>query len=133
MAMHLFTEAILTEKPIKVFNDGNMSRDFTYVDDIVESIVRLVIKAPDNEQLHICLFNIGKNKSERLVDFIEEIESATKKIAIKEYLPIQPSDVERTYADVQSLIDHIDYRPHTSIHEGIGNFVNWYIQYYKTI
>ena len=131
MAMHLFTEAIINNKPIKVFNDGNMSRDFTYVDDIVESIARLIIKAPNNEQLPMCLFNIGNNKPEKLVDFIEEVESATQKIAIKEYLPMQAGDVEQTYADVKSLIDYIDYKPRTSINEGVTNFVNWYKNYYK--
>ena len=131
MAMHLFTEAIINNKPIKVFNDGNMSRDFTYVDDIVESIARLVIKAPNNEQLPMCLFNIGNNKPEKLVDFIEEIESATQKTAIKEYLPIQPGDVEQTYADVQNLIDYIDYKPLTPIYKGISKFVNWYKEYYQ--
>ncbi len=131
MAMHLFTEAIFNNKPIKVFNDGNMSRDFTYVDDIVESILRLVIKAPDNQQLPMCLFNIGNNTPKKLVDFIEEIENVTGLTAIKENLPIQPGDVEKTYADVQSLIDYIDYKPQTSIHEGIINFVSWYTAYYK--
>jgi len=131
MAMHLFTEAIINGNPIKVFNEGNMSRDFTYVDDIVESIIRLVIKAPDNQQLPMCLFNIGNNTPEKLVDFIKEIENVTGLTVIKEYLPIQPGDVEKTYADVQSLIDYIDSKPQTSIHEGIINFVSWYRIYYK--
>lgn len=130
MAMYLFTEAVVNDKPIKVFNEGNMSRDFTYVDDIVESISRVIVKAPDNEQLPMNLFNIGNNKPEKLIDFIEEIENATQKTAIKEYLPMQAGDVEKTFADVQSLIDYIDYKPKTSIQEGIGNFVNWYKDYY---
>jgi UDP-glucuronate 4-epimerase len=132
MAMHLFTEAILKEKPIKVFNSGNMSRDFTYVDDIVESIKRLIIKAPEDEQLLMNLFNIGNNKPEKLIDFIEEVESATQKTSIKEYLPMQPGDVEQTYADVQSLFEFIDYKPQTLIHEGISSFVNWYKEYYNS-
>ena len=131
MAMHLFTEAIINNQPIKVFNDGNMSRDFTYIDDIVESIVRLIVKVPSNRQLPLNLFNIGNNKPEKLIDFIEEIESATQKTAIKEYLPMQPGDVEQTYADLQSLFEYIDYKPKTSIREGISNFVNWYKKYYK--
>jgi len=131
MAMHLFTEAIFKGNPIKVFNNGNMSRDFTYINDIIESIARLVIKSPDYGQLPMCLFNIGNNKPEKLVDFIEEIESATQKTVIKEFLSMQPGDVEQTYADVQDLIDYIDYKPQTSIHEGISNFVNWYKKYYK--
>jgi UDP-glucuronate 4-epimerase len=131
MAMHLFTEAIINNRPIKVFNEGNMSRDFTYVDDIVESINRLIVKAPTNEKLPMNLFNIGNNEPEQLCDFIEEIENATKKNSVKEFLPIQAGDVEQTYADVQSLIDYIGYKPRTSINEGIGNFVNWFKIYYK--
>ena len=131
MAMYLFTDAISNQKPIKVFNDGEMSRDFTYVDDIVESIKRVLTKAPDNEQLPMNLFNIGNNKPEKLIDFIEQIEIATKKLAMKEYLPMQPGDVEKTYADVQSLIDYIDYKPKKTIQEGVCNFVNWYENYYK--
>jgi UDP-glucuronate 4-epimerase len=131
MAMYLFTEAILKGKPIRVFNNGNMSRDFTYVDDIVESIKRVLLKEPSNEQIPNSLFNIGNYKPEKLIDFIDAIENATGLTAIKEYLPIQPGDVEKTYADVQSLIDYIDYKPQTSIHEGIINFVSWYRNYYK--
>jgi UDP-glucuronate 4-epimerase len=108
-----------------------MSRDFTYIDDIVESIKRLIIKAPVNEELPMNLFNIGNNSPEKLADFIEEIEWATHKIAIKEYLPLQPGDVEQTYADVQSLIDYIDYKPKSAIQEGINKFVDWYESYYK--
>ncbi len=131
MAMHLFTEAIFNGKPIKVFNDGNMSRDFTYIDDIVESINRLLIFAPNDDNIPFNLFNIGNNKPEKLIDFIDHIENATRLRAVKEYLPIQPGDVERTFADVNSLIEHIDYKPITSIQEGIGNFLNWYKKYYK--
>jgi UDP-glucuronate 4-epimerase len=131
MAMYLFTEAIVNNKPIKVFNDGNMSRDFTYVDDIVESIKRVLFRAPSNKEIPMNLFNIGNNKPEKLIDFIREIELATQKTAIKEYLPIQLGDVEKTYADVHSLFEHINYKPQTSIHQGIINFVNWYKNYYK--
>ena len=131
MAMHLFTEAIVNNEPIKVFNEGNMSRDFTYVADIVESIRRLIIKAPVNEKSPMNLFNIGNNSPEKLIDFIEEIENVTQKKAIKEFLPMQAGDVEKTFADVQSLIDFILYKPQTTIQVGIGNFVNWYKEYYK--
>ena len=131
MAMYLFTEAIINNKSIKVFNEGNMSRDFTYVDDIVESIKRVLIKAPFDLNLPFNLFNIGNNKPEKLSDFIEEIENATQKTAIKEYYPMQAGDVEKTFADVQSLIDYIDYAPQTSIKQGISYFVNWYKNYYK--
>ena len=131
MAMHLFTEAIINNKRIKVFNNGKMSRDFTYIDDIVESMFRVFLRPPSDIQIPFNLFNIGNNKPEKLVDFIGEIESATQKIAKKDYLPIQPGDIEKTYADVQSLIKYIDYKPQTSIHEGITNFVYWYKNYFK--
>ncbi len=131
MAMHLFTEAILSGKPIKVFNQGNMSRDFTYIDDIVESISRVIVKEPVDKQLPLNLFNIGNNKPEKLIAFVDEIESAIGIEAIKEYLPIQLGDVETTFADVQSLNKYIDYQPQTTIHLGINNFVNWYKNYYK--
>jgi UDP-glucuronate 4-epimerase len=131
MAMHLFTEAIFKGNPIRVFNDGNMSRDFTYVDDVVETINRVLLKTPIKKQIPFDLFNIGNNKPAKLIDFVEAIENATGLVAIKEYLPIQPGDVEKTFADVQSLIEYIDYKPKTSIHEGISNFVNWYKNYYR--
>ncbi len=131
MAMQLFTEAIIKNKPIQVFNEGKMSRDFTYINDIVESINRVLIKAPSNKQLPMNLFNIGNNKPEKLNNFIEEIENATQKTSIKEYLPMQAGDVEETFADVQSLISYIDYKPQTLIQEGIRNFVYWYKKYYK--
>ena len=131
MAMHLFTEAIINNKPVKVFNDGNMSRDFTYVGDIVESIKRLIVKSPENEQLPMNLFNIGNNKPAKLAYFIEEIENATEKASVKEFFPMQAGDVEKTYADVQSLIDYIDYKPQTSIQVGITEFVIWYKNYIK--
>jgi UDP-glucuronate 4-epimerase len=130
MAMHLFTDAIIKGQPIKVFNEGNLSRDFTYVDDIVKSISKVLIKPSENEQIPMNLFNIGKNKPEKLVDFIEEIEYSTKLKATKVYLPMQPGDVEKTYADVKSLNEYIDYAPKTSINEGIQKFVNWYKNYY---
>jgi UDP-glucuronate 4-epimerase len=130
MAMHLFTEAILNKKPIKVFNDGNMSRDFTYVDDIVECIIRVMIKAPSNEQLPMKLFNIGNNKPEKLVDFIQEIESNTGLMAKMDLLPLQAGDVEQTYADVQSLVSYINYHPNTTIKEGVKKFINWFKKYY---
>ena len=131
MAMYLFTDAITKGKPIKVFNDGKLSRDFTYVDDIVESIMRVLVKVPNNEYIPFNVFNIGNNKPEKLFSFIEQIEYATHKTAIKEFLSMQAGDVEKTFADVQSLIDYIDYKPKTTIQEGVGNFVDWYKKYYK--
>jgi len=131
MAMHLFTEAIINDKPIKVFNQGNLSRDFTYIDDIVESINRVMVKPNIKDDLPLNLFNIGNNSPEKLGDFIETIELEIGKKAQKEFLPMQNGDVERTFADVQSLIDYIGYKPQTSINEGICNFVNWYKGYYQ--
>jgi UDP-glucuronate 4-epimerase len=131
MAMNLFTEAILEEKSIKVFNHGNLSRDFTYIDDIVESISRVMLKPNDGEELPLNIFNIGNNSPEKLGFFIETIEKEIGKIAKKEFLPMQNGDVEITYADVQSLIEYTGYEPKTSIHVGISNFVKWYKSYYK--
>ncbi len=131
MAMHLFTDAIINEKPIKVFNHGKLSRDFTFIDDIVESIYRIMLKPSIESELPSNLFNIGNNSPEKLGDFIETIEMAIGKNAKKELLPMQDGDVERTYADVQSLIDYIGYKPQTPIQDGITNFVNWYKNYYK--
>jgi len=131
MAMHLFTEAIINDKPIKVFNQGNLSRDFTYIDDIVESINRVMVKPNIKDDLPLNLFNIGNNSPEKLGDFIETIELEIGKKAQKEFLPMQNGDVEITYADVESLIDYIGYQPQTSIGEGICNFVNWYKGYYQ--
>jgi UDP-glucuronate 4-epimerase len=130
MAMHLFTESIINNQSIKVFNRGNMSRDFTYIDDIVESIFRLMTKPKSATDVPVNLFNIGNNSPEKLGDFIDALEALLGKIAQKELLPMQAGDVEKTYADVQSLIDYIDYKPKTSIQEGIGNFVSWYKDYY---
>jgi UDP-glucuronate 4-epimerase len=131
MAMHLFTEAIINDKPIKVFNQGNLSRDFTYIDDIVESINRVMVKPNIKDDLPLNLFNIGNNSPEKLGDFIETIELEIGKKAQKEFLPMQNGDVERTFADVQSLIDYIGYKPQTTIRSGISNFVNWYKGYYR--
>jgi UDP-glucuronate 4-epimerase len=108
-----------------------MCRDFTYINDIDEGITRLLLIPPSDEQFPMNLFNIGNNKPEKLADFTKEIENTTQKTAIKEYLPMQAGEVEKTYDDVQSLIDYIDYRPNTSIHVGVRNFVKWYKNYYK--
>lgn len=131
MAMHLFTEAIINNEPIKVFNQGNLSRDFTYIDDIVESINRVIVKPNTKDDLPLNLFNIGNNSPEKLGVFIETIEMEIGRKAQKEFLPMQNGDVEITYADVESLIDYIGYKPQTSIHVGVRNFVNWYKSYYK--
>jgi len=142
MAPILFTRAILSKQPIKVFNHGKMKRDFTYIDDIVEGVVRVVDKpatanvewkreAPDpgSSSAPYRLFNIGNNNPVELLDFIKAIENALGQTAIKEMLPIQPGDVEATCADIEGLADYVDYRPSTSLEQGVDYFVKWYLDY----
>ena len=130
MAMFLFTDAIINDKPIKVFNNGDQQRDFTYIDDIVAGVFKIVGK---NTSKGYSLYNIGNSKPVNLLEFIEEIEQKLGKSAKKEMLPMQPGDVQRTWADVQSLKDDIDYKPNTSISHGVEEFVNWYKSYYKNL
>ena len=134
MAMFLFTDAIVNNKPIKVFNYGKMERDFTFIDDIVEGVVRILEK-PANQRIEnnqfYKVYNIGNNNSIKLLDFIKEIELNLEKEAKKNMLPIQPGDVERTWANVDDLINDYDYRPNTSIEHGVKAFVDWYKSYYK--
>ena len=134
MAMFLFTDAIVKNKPIKVFNHGNMERDFTYIDDIVEGVVRICEKPTQervDEGLFYKIYNIGNNNSVKLLDFIKEIEINLGKQADKKMMPIQPGDVEKTWADVDQLISDYDYRPNTSIQKGVKAFIDWYKDYYK--
>ncbi|TBN06535.1 NAD-dependent epimerase [Hyunsoonleella flava] len=134
MAMFLFTDAIVNNRPIKVFNYGKMERDFTYVDDIVEGVVR-ILEHPNEERIEnnvlYKVYNIGNNNSVKLLDFIKEIEFNLNTEAEKNMLPIQPGDVERTWANVDDLIKDYDYRPNTSIKHGVKAFVDWYKSYYK--
>ncbi len=125
MAPWLFTEAILKGEPIKVFNHGKMQRDFTYIDDIVEGIIRVEQKPPEGE-VPYCLFNIGNNQPIQLSRFIEAIEAACGKKAEKIMLPMQPGDVERTYADTSKLEWKVNYKPKMEIEEGVLKFVEWY-------
>ncbi|HEY9044585.1 MAG TPA: NAD-dependent epimerase [Ohtaekwangia sp.] len=144
MALFLFTKAILENKPIDVFNNGKMKRDFTYVDDIVESIVRLVPKPaqpnpdwsgmtpdPATSFAPYRVFNIGNNQPVELLRFIEVIEEKIGRKAIKNFLPLQDGDVPETFADVEDLQREVDFKPDTPIEEGIGKFVDWYIKYYS--
>jgi UDP-glucuronate 4-epimerase len=144
MALFLFTKAILNNEPIKIFNNGDMQRDFTYIDDIVEGVVRVMntIPSPDPDWtsdtpnpssscVPYKLYNIGNNQPVALMAFIEAIEKAIGKKAIKEYLPLQPGDVPATYADVNDLIKDTGFKPSTPVKEGINNFVKWYKEYYK--
>ncbi len=134
MAMFLFTDAILKNKPIKVFNHGQMERDFTYIDDIVEGVVRILIKDPvervKNEDFYK-IYNIGNNNSVKLSEFIKEIEVNLGKEAKKTMLPMQPGDVEKTWANVDQLIKDYDYSPNTPVKEGVKLFIDWFKIYHK--
>lgn len=143
MAIFLFTKAIFENKPIKVFNFGNMVRDFTYVADIVEGVIRVLDQPPagnpnwDGQQPDPAsskapyrLYNIGNNTPVKLLDFIEAIETAAGKVAQKEFLPIQPGDVEKTYANVDDLVGQFKYQPKTDVKAGVKAFVDWYRAYY---
>lgn len=143
MALFLFTKAILNDEPIKVFNNGDMQRDFTYIDDIVEGVIRVMKKIPEKnpewssenpDPSSSCvpykLYNIGNNNPVPLMDFVDAIEKALGKEAKKEFLPLQAGDVPATYADVNDLIRDTGFKPSTSIEEGIGRFVDWYRNYY---
>lgn len=133
MAYFLFADAITKDKPIKVFNNGDLYRDFTYVEDIVDGILPLIENSivfnKENEP-PFKVYNIGNNKPERLMDFIKYLEISMGKEAKKEFLPMQPGDVYRTYADVSDLERDIKFKPNTSLNEGLGYFVNWYKEYY---
>jgi len=143
MAPMLFTDAILNDRPIKVFNNGEMSRDFTYIDDIIEGIVKVVdnpAKANENWNANTPdipsssapykLYNIGNNAPLPLMTFIETIENTLGEKAEKIFMPMQDGDVVSTYADVSGLIKEFDYKPNTDLVEGIGKFVEWYKSFY---
>lgn len=144
MALFLFTKAILEGKPIDVFNHGKMKRDFTYVEDIVEGIVRLIPHVPKGNSYWsgetpdpassfapYKIYNIGNNKPEELLHFIEVLESKLGRKAVKNFLPLQDGDVPETYADIDDLMRDVGFKPATSIETGIEQFVNWYLEYYK--
>ncbi len=144
MALFLFTKAILEGEPIKVFNYGKHRRDFTYVDDIVEGVIRTLDntattnpdwtgKKPDpgTSKAPWRVYNIGNQSPVELLKYIEILEQKLGKTAEKELLPLQPGDVPDTYADVEALVKDVDYKPATPIEEGIDQFVKWYRSYYK--
>ena len=130
MSYYLFTDAIWKNEPIKVFNNGEMERDFTYIDDIVNGLIKIIEKKIDKRE-HFKLYNIGNNKTESLQNFIRTIEQAIGKSAIKEMLPMQKGDVSRTFANVDGLTKDYGYKPDTSIKNGIREFVNWFRVYYN--
>lgn len=131
MAMFLFTDAILNDRPIQVFNEGNLSRDFTYIDDIIGGILNIVAAfEKENIVSNYKIYNIGNSKPVKLVDFITSLEKATGIKAKKEMLPMQPGDVEKTWADTQDLMEDFGYQPDTDIDFGVTAFVKWYKEYY---
>jgi UDP-glucuronate 4-epimerase len=143
MALFLFTRAILENKPIDVFNHGKMKRDFTYIDDIVEGVVRLIDKVPESNPgwsgddpdsatsyAPYRLYNIGNNNPVELMKFIGVLEDCLGRKAKKNLLPLQPGDVPETYADVDDLAEDVGFKPATPIEEGIRKFVEWYREYY---
>jgi UDP-glucuronate 4-epimerase len=144
MALFLFTNAMFEGRSIDVYNNGQMARDFTYIDDIVESISRLIPKPPvpdpswDAEKSDPAtsfapyqVFNIGSNNPVRLMDFISEIEKQTGITAEKHFMPMQAGDVPKSWADVEDLFEYTGYRPQWNVEEGIRKFVDWYRDYYK--
>ena len=128
MAYYLFAEAISNNQPIKVFNNGEMERDFTYVGDIVNGVTKIIEKNIESRE-HYKIYNIGNNKTESLQNFITTIEKAMGKLAMKEMYPMQQGDVPRTFADIDKLIDDIGYMPSTSIMDGLEEFINWFKKY----
>jgi UDP-glucuronate 4-epimerase len=144
MALFLFTQAILAGHPIEVFNEGKMRRDFTYIDDIVEGVVRVLDTIPQpnphwssltpdpgTSQAPYRIYNIGNNQPVELLDFIGTLESCLGRTAKKKLLPMQPGDVPATYADVDDLMREVGFRPATPIATGIARFVEWYRAYYQ--
>ncbi len=133
MAYFSFTKEIMEDKPIRVFNNGDMYRDFTYIDDVVSGVLSLIEKSPvltmEGEPYKI--YNIGNNRPEKLLDFIVAIEKAVGKKAVKEFYPMQPGDVYQTYADVTDLMEDVGFKPNTPIGKGISRFVAWYKEFYK--
>jgi UDP-glucuronate 4-epimerase len=145
MALFLFTKAILENQPIDIYNFGNMKRDFTFIDDIIEGVIQVIKRIPDpNPQWSsenpdpatsvapFKLYNIGNNNPVKLLNLIEVLEERLGRKAKKNFLPIQPGDVPATFADVENLIKDIDFKPSTSIEEGVKKFVDWYQEYYRS-
>ena len=144
MALFKFAKAILEDKPIEVFNHGKHRRDFTYIDDIVEGVIRVFDKTalpdkswngnkpnPGTSNAPWRLYNIGRSRPVELMDYITALEKALGRKAKMKMLPLQPGDVPDTYADVENLIKNFEYKPKTSVEEGVSNFVNWYLRYLK--
>lgn len=144
MALFQFTKAILEERPINIFNYGHHQRDFTYIDDIIEGIMRVIKKPasaninwngqtpdPGSSKAPWRIYNIGSNKPVTLMDYINALETTLGIAAKKQFLPMQPGDIPDTYAEITDLIEDFDYKPETTIEKGIENFVSWYRNYFK--
>ena len=144
MALFKFTRAILDEKPIDLFNNGKHSRDFTYIDDIVEGVLKTLDSPasinnnwdsdnpdPASSKAPWCVYNIGNNKPVKLMDYVDALEKALGKKAKLNFLPLQPGDVIDTYADVENLKEKLNYKPSTSVVNGVTKFIKWYQDYYK--
>ena len=144
MALFIFTRAILDDRAIDVFNHGKMERDFTYIDDIVNGIIKVMDNPPEGDpqwsgkdpdpsisRAPYRIYNIGNNSPVKLMDFIEAIEKSLGREAKKNFLPMQPGDVPATWADVDDLVKDLDYSPGVSIREGVERFIEWYLDYFK--
>ena len=144
MALFIFTKAILEDRPINVFNYGKMERDFTYIDDIIEGVVRIIDKIPEpnpnwsgdkpdpsSSFAPYKLYNIGNNNPVALLRLIEILEECLGKKAKKNLLPLQPGDVPATYADIDDISKDVGFKPNTPLEKGIKKFVDWYKEYYK--
>lgn len=131
MAMFLFTNAIVKGEEIKVFNNGDLERDFTYIKDIVNGLMLVLESEVKHREEFYKLYNIGNNKSVKLLDFIKEIEQNLGKEGKKQLLPMQPGDVKKTWANIDEMISDYKYNPNTSIKEGVSEFVKWYKSYYS--
>lgn len=133
MAYFKFAKKIMAGEPIQIYNHGDMRRDFTYIDDIVAGIEKILCHPPGKDENGAAykIYNIGNNKPEKLMDYISVLERCLGKEAKKEFLPMQPGDVYETYADVTDLMRDFDFKPSTTIEEGLSRFAEWFLDYYK--
>lgn len=135
MAYFKFAKKIMADEPIQVYNNGNMLRDFTYIDDIITGVENILCNPPAKDENGVAykIYNIGNNKPEKLMDYIAVLERCLGKEAKKEYLPMQPGDVYETYADVTDLMKDYDFKPSTTIEEGLSKFAEWFMSYYSQV
>lgn len=132
MAYFKFAKKIMKDEPIQIYNNGDMLRDFTYIDDIIKGVENILCNPPKEDENGAAykIYNIGNNQPEKLMDYISVLEKCLGKEAKKEYLPMQPGDVYETYADVSELMKDYDFKPSTSIEEGLSKFAEWFLEYY---